>query len=181
MTRNTRTFFTFCRKKAILAFVIAVLCLAVAGCSGGGGSDKSSQPNDSSGDNYFQNQMSPTTNISATEPPSDVDFDMSAPAAPNFDNMTLTPAASEPLYTFEDGYAYLLDPDTLQKTGGPLDPVTKEPIEQEPAGEPGEEAGEGEPTDPAEPETPGETEEPPAAEIPEEVKLPNTGVFLEDD
>ena len=54
MTRNSRTFFTFCRKKAILAFVIAVLCLALAGCSGGGGgSDKSSQPNDSSGDNYF--------------------------------------------------------------------------------------------------------------------------------
>lgn len=154
--------------------LIAVLFTACGEKGTGQSSDDGQQTN------YFQNGGQSQDDGSTAEP-EDLNFDMAPPTTPDFSDLTLTPASSEPLYTFEDGYAYALDPETLQKTGPALDPVTKEPIADAAA------------PDTAEPETPvdgeGEPEvgEPASAdegaktEPDESVKLPNTGIFMEDD
>ena len=93
----------------------------------------------------------------------------------------------------DDGYAYRLDPQTFEAYGEPLDPETHQPIsgtsteysgpssEVEPKPVPSESEPEQEPE--PEPSEPVEnTEENTALVEPtEETRLPNTGLFLEDD
>ena len=110
-----------------------------------------------------------------------VDFDLEAPQEPAFDDITLSQEVgiTDGLYTIENGVAYALDPDTLEKTGPALDPITHEPLEQDvtelvpiPDLDVGQETTEEvKPSEPTKEET----------TVPEEVKLPNTGIFLEDD
>lgn len=88
---------------------------------------------------------------------------------------------SDALYEVkDDGYAYRLDPQTFEAYGEPLDPVTHEPI----SGSSVEFSG---PTSSAEPE-PDQSDSTEITddstvfvEPTEETRLPNTGLFLEDD
>ena len=97
-----------------------------------------------------------------------VDFGLQSPPTTSFDDVPLeNSAAVDGLYTILNGYAYALDPNTFEPVGPPLDVNTHQPIPQEP-----------------EPEVVEEPAPPPVVEIvepTEETKLPNTGIFLEDD
>ena len=163
---------------------------AVATDPTGGGGNNATAPTPSFGDDQ-----------SGTG--SDLTFDLDQPSQPSFDNIPLVRDDSQPttLYAMDGDYAYALDPDTMQPTGGPLDPVTHEPvtIADEPSDDQSvEELTEGEPPvvegdqflvegdDTPTDEDPVVVEDPPVVSEPDpyvnpEVKLPNTGIFLEDD
>lgn len=131
-------------------------------------------------------------------------FDLQSPGENNFDDVPLVRDDSQPtkLYTIDGDYAYELDPNTLTPVGDPLDPVTHQPIaiadQPEPeTEEPPAEEGDPEPEPPvvepdpylveSNPEPEAEQPVPDIViddlppEIPPEQKLPNTGIFLEDD
>lgn len=87
--------------------------------------------------------------------------------------LTLTGTVG-PMYTEIDGYAYLLDPATLQPTGGPLDRITHEPVvlSDVTAAPEGSEESDGDVS----------SQGSPSAVVPtDDTKYPNTGIFLEDD
>lgn len=176
-------------KSKKLVTAILALCLAVALC--GCNADKEDTPN----------AIGPSQSVSqgdATTPPNSndgsnsggrVDFGLQTAPDPNFDSPA-SGGSSEKIYTIQGDYAYEMDPNTLEIVGPPLDPITHEPVEnpvldgtnpstpnnpqdtqnnQTPAtSEP--------PVEPEKPDVPPETSTPPAEE-----KLPNTGMFLEDD
>lgn len=116
----------------------------------------------------------PSENIQVGVPEEDISFDLEEPQAPVFSEQDQeAPPADEDLYIERDGYAYKLDPATLEPIDIPLDPVTKEPIEAVDV------------LDDAAP-VPEDIIEMPefpvtAVEPTEEIKYPNTGIFLEDD
>lgn len=56
-----------------------------------------------------------------------VDFGLQTPPDPDFDSPDTS--EGEKLYTIIGDYAYELDPATLQPIGPPLDPITHEPVE----------------------------------------------------
>ena len=123
----------------------------------------------------------------------DVSFGLQDPGDPNFSQMGSS--IDDGLYTIENGYAYALDPNTFDKVGPALDPVTHEVLDPQPVLDgdidstpndtqtdgdgvavnpfPGEEvpSSNGEPSQ----------NQPANPAVPDSVKLPNTGVFLEDD
>lgn len=117
-------------------------------------------------------------------PEDELDFDMQAGDTPVFGDVgdpventvdESDASNSEDLYIEKDGYAYRLDPVTLDPIDQPLDPVTKEPVanyeqnqNQNIISDSSDENG-----------IPSET---PSAVAPtDENKYPNTGIFLEDD
>ena len=129
--------------------------------------------------------------VTSEQPSSTVDFELEAPATPSFGDAG-TPegeGVADTLYTIEDGVAYALDPNTLEKVGPPLDPITHEELEAIP-----EVTDTLEVSDTLVPEKPSFSQEPtvsstpvptvlptPEQTVPPEEKLPNTGIFLEDD
>lgn len=169
------------RKELCSRFVFLLVCALLLGLlTGCGGKDK-------------DDAQAPSQDAQTTAPPSTqpeptgvpdvpgfglegemggdgVDFNLQSPGNPDFDNVPVG-SFDTGLYVTEGDYAYALDPATLDKVGPPLDPVTHEPVQTE-APPPDENAPEETP-----PETKPEETAPPA----EEVKLPNTGLFLEDD
>lgn len=148
----------------ILVLGLAVMVLSLSAC---GGQDT---PDDNTG---ITPPPTPTDMNTTLTPPADdslaggstgapsVDFGLEPVTPPTFDGFTTQQGTG--LYTIVDGYAYALDPETLEPTGPKLDPVTHAPVEPE------------EPTEPEEPAEP----EPVVSE--DDGKLPNTGIFLEDD
>lgn len=125
----------------------------------------------------------------------DVSFGLQDPGDPTFSDIAT--GEDDGLYTIENGYAYALDPTTFDKTGPALDPITHEVVDPQPQFDAdgnliqdGEGEGnteqlppEGEGGDGTESQTPPDTVQtpPPVVTIPEGQKLPNTGIFLEDD
>ena len=87
---------------------------------------------------------------------------------PSYNGGITPPETVEPMYIEKDGYAYQLDPATLQPMEQALDPVTHEPVTMDLSD-----------IDYEEVETPEES--PSAVEPTEDNKYPNTGIFLEDD
>lgn len=176
-------------KVAAIIATVAILSSVLTSC--GGKDDATDTEDTSTGDTQ---QTSDTSDSQPT-----VDFELQQTADPNFDAIEQGQSVdtSDGLYTLIDGYAYALDAETLEPTGPALDPITKEPIETQPAEEtPTEEVGTTAETEqPADdaivPEQPVVNEQPaeeqpiePTAEtevVSEEVRLPNTGIFLEDD
>lgn len=98
-------------------------------------------------------------------------FGLTKPETPTFqegltdgDTAPLPQGESE-MYTEIDGYAYRLDPATMEPVGGPLDRITHEPVVISDTVA-----------------MPEETTQSPSQEVPtEDTKYPNTGIFLEDD
>lgn len=161
---------------------IAVICAAVAltvsltGCDTvmsilpGGNGENPDTPTPVESDTTGQH-------IQVGVPEDDLDFGLEPVQNPEFSDVP--DASAEPvqeqeaLYIEQDGYAYRLDPATLEVIDEPLDPVTYEPItvDEEPTPEPTEESVVEEVQD----DTPTRTEPT------EENRYPNTGMFLEDD
>lgn len=153
---------------AVLTACCALLFVLVA-CSGDEAQDDqdNSQPPLS--------QLNTSLPPDAVEPnvPGDVGFTLQPPSDTNFGSISNDPAdMSDGLYTFEDGYAYALDPNTFEKTGPALDPITYQPVDVQP---------EVPVVDPDPTSVPSTVESEPPEEVPQDVKLPNTGIFLEDD
>ena len=189
--------------KVLALALVASICLVLSGCQavedvvGGifGGDDPAPTAT--------PDQQQPPQDMSGTvpgDPDSEVSFGLQAPGDPVFGDVGLGQQIgnSEGLYTIlDDGYAYLLDPDTMEPTGEPLDPISHEPIsareETEPSAEPTlyPVGGESLPPDvvetpapsdsPAPENTPEPTPAPTASPIPVDIQLPNTGKFVEDD
>lgn len=69
-----------------------------------------------------------------TEQENNVEFEIEDETNPEFstdvsDIEMDTITSDSPIYEEENGYAYELDPNTLERISGPLDPVTYEPVE----------------------------------------------------
>lgn len=112
-------------------------------------------------------------NLQVTNPPA---FDEAGQAVPveQTPSQEVTPTD---MFVEKDGYAYRLDPATLEPIDIPLDPITHEPIEGEkpvvptPAPTPDIDVDELE----------GLPSTPSGVAPTDDTKYPNTGVFLEDD
>lgn len=157
-----------------LVLIFSLMSALLVACGG------DNEPVDTSNDNNNAAQTGQTIQQPEDVPPpnfgldmdntqmgGDIDFGLQSPGDPDFDNVPVG-SYDDGLYTIEDGFAYALDPATLDKVGPPLDPVTHEPVGEGPVVE----------------EPPVEeplVEEPTIEPPPEEIKLPNTGMFLEDD
>lgn len=139
--------------------------------------------------------QNPTDSSGASGEEGENNFTLQSPGNTNFDDIGLTheddPQQSE-MYTIDGGYAYALDPDTLQPTGDPLDPITHEPADltdvenlNPPKVDPDPKLSEGD--DKAEGDTDTQvladsiSEGTSSEQVAPQVKLPNTGIFLEDD
>ena len=132
-------------------------------------------------DDVIAGLKQPTT----TQQTTDLSFDLQATPDPEFsetDDLTGMEYSTgslldaTPLYIERDGYAYRLDPSTLEPIDVPLDPVTHEPVDVVSTSDDGVEGEEG--AEVAE----VDVEYSPSAEAPtEDTKYPNTGIFLEDD
>lgn len=130
----------------------------------------------------YEDGASSTDGSNEIVPPPD--FGLTSPGDPNFSDMGS--GQDEGMYTIEDGYAYALDPATFEKVGPPLDPVTHEvvtltdttddTVPADTAVQPDDSNNEEETTT-----TPTQTQTQEPSKIPEDQKLPNTGIFLEDD
>lgn len=112
-----------------------------------------------------------------------VDFGLQDGGDPTFSDMGT--GVDEGLYTIEGGYAYALDPTTFDKVGPPLDPTTHQPIDgADTSGTEGEGSDEGSGDGDASGESAegeGDGEGADTQGIDDSKKLPNTGIFLEDD
>lgn len=123
----------------------------------------------------------PEEDVSFGLPEEDVSFELTQPSTPDFeDDVTpgvegtvdspeinpgpTVPDTVGPMYVEQDGLTHLMDPATLQPTGGPLDPTTKEPLQSQ-----------------QDEEAANQDDSPSAEEPTEDTKYPNTGIFLEDD
>lgn len=153
--------------------------LLVAVLSGCDILNRESEPpvDDTSGQHYSVGAPADSLNfdLQATAPP---DFDEAGQAVPAEDSPNQGVAPTD-MFVEKDGYAYRLDPATLEPIDIPLDPITHEPIEGEkpivPSSEPT-------PTTGVAVSTPEETVTTPSRVAPTEgTKYPNTGIFLEDD
>ena len=159
----------------------AVLTLAVclSGCSKDANDEINKQPDDQSA------------------VAGDLSFELNRGEEPSFDDVFMEEDTSvsegsepEPMYIEKDGYAYQIDPATLDVIEVPLDPVTHEPVlgdtehdvelpdvPADPRLELEEEV-----VDPIVNDDNTVVEESPSAQTPNnDNKYPNTGIFLEDD
>lgn len=163
----------------LLAFCLCLLmALSLVGC---GEKDEEDLPQDSGQAAPAPEEQVPPADLGATTPDvpgfglegtmggDGIDFQLQSSGNPDFNDVPVG-SFDTGLYTVEDGFTYALDPATLEKVGPPLDPVTHEPLEEQPT------------ETPLEPEqTPTEAPQEETTPPPAEVKLPNTGMFLEDD
>lgn len=157
----------------ILLAMLLVLSLAGCGALPGFGGDTSG---DTSGNQGVPTKVdntvdSPQLGVSEDQ----LSFGLTKPEDPGFnEDLVSSVQGHEPMpvgdmYTEIDGYAYLLDPATLEPTGGPLDTLTHEPVVL--SDEKSEVSTE-----------PPVMDITPSSETPtEQTKYPNTGIFLEDD
>ena len=139
----------------VLAVTTALSCVvALSGCNNRKDEDPPSL-------SPVASSQSSTSSSSET-----VDFGLESPPSTNFGDIDSTVSQTDPgIYTIIGGYAYALDPNTFEPIGPPLDPITHMPVEL-----------------PAEDEPEPEAEPEPELTKPTETnKLPNTGIFLEDD
>ena len=162
--------------KRTISVAIALCCCALSGCS-------------MLSDTPSEQQQS----IPSAQPSAPVEFELEALETPTFDNAGLPEGegVSDTLYTIENGVAYALDPNTLEKVGPPLDPITHEELNIVPEATDTLEVGDTLiPEKPMISETPVVSVQPSTTLIPDptpeqtvspEDKLPNTGIFLEDD
>lgn len=170
-------------KKSLALLLSLCMVLTLCACNKEDKDVTNANPSQQSGQNgTVGDQQNPAD--------SQVNFGLQSAPTPDFDSPA-TGDDSGKLYTIVGDYAYELDPATLQPIGDPLDPVTHQPVSnpvlegenpstpnnpqnqtQEPATQPTE------PSTPPESDPPAQTEEP-AQQA--ETKLPNTGMFLEDD
>ena len=172
--------------RRILAFMCLTAMVTSSGC------DKEDKPG---------NQMQTNDGAHVSTGFDDLDFDLSKDNEdqPEFEDAFLesdnssasseNASDAEPMYIERDGYAYQIDPATLDVIDVPLDPITHEPVL---------ETGDIDVELPEVPPAPGydvsesiidkeennqeQTVDTPSAETPtEDTKYPNTGIFLEDD
>ncbi len=174
--------------KKCLAMLLA-LCMALALCACN--ADEGSEPSTPAEPPASMDPGAQQTDPGDANP--DVSFDLQEPPAPDFDSPA-TGDDSGKIYTIEGDYAYEMDPATLKPIGPPLDPITKEPVNNPvldgtnpstpnnpqysnpTASEPPAESN-----PPVQSDPPVTTTEPPTTPPSDENKLPNTGMFLEDD
>lgn len=143
--------------------------------------NRESEPpvDDTSGQHYSVGAPADSLNfdLQATAPP---DFDEAGQAVPAEDSPNQGVAPTD-MFVEKDGYAYRLDPATLEPIDIPLDPITHEPIEGQkpivPSLEPAPTS-----TPDVVVDTPEEASATPSGVAPtDDTKYPNTGIFLEDD
>lgn len=182
-------------ERCVMFTLVGVLCVSLAGCSLVDGI----LPNQSG------NPSQVTSNPEASEPveeqgttegplspPPQISFDLVEPEKGGFGDpgVAQSTGAATGLYTIgDDGYAYALDPTTFEATGEPLDPVTREPIAVDSTPEPSEAV-------PVETDSIAESEAPtedvlhtatpvvsttPTPTVHPDEKLPNMGLFLDED
>lgn len=180
-----------CRRKYGVLALSLILCFSVTSCSLMSGSSGKDKPSDS---DQSKDSVTSTPSVAPT-------FGLASNNNPNFSDES--PSSSEKddgLYTMENGYLYELDPTTFEKIGPALDPITREVVYPQP-----EDANsEDQPTSNDEPkeltegdasgEVSGNTDsavmgvttdsnngDADKPRVPDTEKLPNTGIFLEDD
>lgn len=174
------------RSKKLLLLVL-VLCMAMMLCACN--KDEADQTPDALGtadtqtlstSGTPQGQQTPTPQQTSG---STVDFNLQQAPDPNFSSPE-SGGSDDKIYTIQGDYAYEMDPNTLQIIGPPLDPITHEPVDN-PVLDGSNPSTPNNPQDTATPvdnlpedpvDTPTPTEPPK-----EDNKLPNTGMFLEDD
>lgn len=188
-------------KGILVLMTVMILVLCLTGCKDKGKDKESSDGGGVTGAPQDGQQITlPDVGVSDTDgglAPDELDFGLQSPGDPDFSDYNTS--QNEGLYTIENGVAYALDPDTLEKTGPALDPITHEPIDSTDTGDdsvidpnPQPEQNDtsiviSDPEDTAvvsDPEDSIDTKnesEPSVSEPEPEIKLPNTGVFLEDD
>lgn len=171
--------------KKLLVTVLS-LCLLLSLCA----CDSAEEPPDALGTNTTtpsqgDQPAQPSQDATGTQTPGGgVDFNLQPAPDPDFDSPA-SGGSNDKIYTIQGDYAYEMDPNTLEIIGPPLDPITHEPVDN-----PVE--GGGNPSTPNNPQDTPAASEPPASEPPAsdppatstptaDTKLPNTGMFLEDD
>ena len=175
------------RRVLTLMLMAAMALLLLSGC---GKKDDTPTPPASDGVQDGQQVTIPGYDDSQQENAGqgDVSFGLQDPGDPDFSDIGT--GIDDGLYTIENGYAYALDPTTFDKTGPALDPVTHEVLDPQPVfdeisdveqTDPNVVAPEENTTEGSGEQTPPEQLPPATPTIPDEVKLPNTGIFLEDD
>lgn len=176
--------------KLILCLCMALVLCFLCGCGqGDGDTTATSTPGGLDTPPPEDSQEMPEESAGELSPPPEISFGLEGPGDPIFGDPGLAQDTGSPtgMYTIaDDGFAYALDPNTFTPIGPPLDPVTHLPLDVTP--EPTIEV-----SIPPEVTTPPvESEELPiagdsiegdtvTATVPPEDKLPNTGIFLEDD
>lgn len=160
------------------------LCLAIALCACGAKEDDTRGADGAQSNTTSDSQQTPSGDTGSS-----VNFGLQSAPDPDFDSPA-TGDDSGKLYTIVGDYAYELDPNTLQPTGDPLDPVTHLPVSNpvlegenpstpnNPQNQPQEPAA---PADTQPDPEPVATAEPDPEPVATQEKLPNTGMFLEDD
>lgn len=168
------------KRKILVGMLLTCVCIsALTGCS----TIKSLLPGSNQSDQPPVISSEPSASLGVPE--DEIEFDLQAPSEPVFqegfqegypgDSIDLDGAipldseqddsiAEDDLFVVDGDYAYRLDPHTLEKVGGPLDPVTHEPVEVK-----------------EQPQPDADVETPSATEPTDETKYPNTGIFVEDD
>ncbi len=173
-------------KKVALFALAGCLVLALAGCK----EEAENNPGVSDNPNPSPTAMD---SVAPTQDPtaagtdgSSVDFGLQVAPTPNFDSPSTN--QSDKLYTIVGSYAYELDPQTLEPIGDPLDPITHEPVANpvldgvDPTAPNNPQASPSPSAVPsAAPSTSPEPSTTPSPKPTGEGKLPNTGIFLEDD
>ena len=143
-------------KKYLCILCVSLMAFALSGCSAITGLLQRNE----------ESEPAPTEDIQVGVPEEDISFDLEEPSTPVFSEQDVTEApAQEDLYIERDGYAYKLDPATLEPTKEPIE-ATNVVNDTAPAPEDSVQM----------PEFPVTAVEPT-----EEIKYPNTGIFLEDD
>lgn len=170
-------------KRLLALLLTATLALFLYAC----GADNAEQPSTPGAE--------PTVASPETQTPAEpqatgngVDFGLQPAPEPNFDSPA-TGGNSDKIYTIEGDYAYELDPSTFQTIGPPLDPITHEPVDN-PVLDGNNPSTPNNPQNSTPPASQPPASEPPASQPPAaspspspsgDNKLPNTGMFLEDD
>lgn len=170
-------------KRLMALFLCAMMVLAMSAC-GAESAEGSTAPG-----------VESPAGVPETIPPTDengtdVNFGLQTAPDPNFDSPA-TGGSSDKIYTIEGDYAYELDPSTFQTIGPPLDPITHEPVDNPVIGGQNPSTPNN-PQNSNPPESQPPASQPPASQPPTatpdpspaptgDSKLPNMGMFLEDD
>lgn len=115
-------------KSSIISLLVLFSCVFLCvGCSDKEDNTHSSPNNSQQVVADGQEQVIPNINLDNDEEDNqgNVDFTLTPESNPEFNSAQ----KEEVMYTIEDGYAYALDPVTLEKTGPALDPITKEVVD----------------------------------------------------
>ena len=157
-----KSFFRGCRLKKyiICSFALVVMVTLLVGCQR---DDGVVQPQGQS----VTTSAPDNQQLSVGLPEDSIDFNLSREDSPEFTEGLDSVVSVEPMYVERDGYAYQLDPATLQPINQPLDPETYEPVDIVKEAPVEEEVA--------------VVDSPSAEEPTESTKYPNTGIFLEDD